>query len=283
MSRKKHTGFTLIELLVVIAIIAILAAILFPVFAQARQAARGASSQSNLKQLSLGILMYIQDNDETFPPDIEWTVQGPINIGGPVVLWGWEIVPYLKNGQIFGDPLTAPPSQQPASLWWPYLTQYGYNYTALSPHNSPTWPCPVATPATMAGLNRPAELVMLAGHATYADYGNVLWWWGYNVFTTTLGIVDPPDCWHIVPWCIDNWGVDSWYATVALGGNKEKGAFTGGVSLRKQENANVSLVDGHAKFMNPGAAAVGTNWNFNLPVAQLYQTDPTKYMWAPQP
>ena len=67
---KRHRqtkGFTLIELLVVIAIIAILAAILFPVFAQARESARKISCLSNMKQLSLGWLMYAQDYDETNP------------------------------------------------------------------------------------------------------------------------------------------------------------------------------------------------------------------------
>ena len=62
----KRTAFTLIELLVVIAIIAILAAILFPVFAQARKSARTTASISNLKQLTLGQLMYVQDYDERF-------------------------------------------------------------------------------------------------------------------------------------------------------------------------------------------------------------------------
>ena len=62
---KRVRAFTLIELLVVIAIIAILAAILFPVFAQAREKARQTSCISNLKQLSLGWQMYIQDYDET--------------------------------------------------------------------------------------------------------------------------------------------------------------------------------------------------------------------------
>ncbi|WP_395141887.1 type II secretion system protein [Armatimonas sp.] len=66
---KRHVqkGFTLIELLVVIAIIAILAAILFPVFAQARDKARATACLSNTKQLSLGVMMYAQDYDETLP------------------------------------------------------------------------------------------------------------------------------------------------------------------------------------------------------------------------
>ena len=59
-------AFTLIELLVVIAIIAILAAILFPVFAQAREKARQSVCASNMKQLGVAILMYAQDNDETY-------------------------------------------------------------------------------------------------------------------------------------------------------------------------------------------------------------------------
>jgi prepilin-type N-terminal cleavage/methylation domain-containing protein/prepilin-type processing-associated H-X9-DG protein len=86
-------GFTLIELLVVIAIIAILAAILFPVFSRAREKARQASCQSNLKQLSLGVLMYIQDYDETYPPFAY--------IAGGVPYTAFDMVlPYIKNRQI---------------------------------------------------------------------------------------------------------------------------------------------------------------------------------------
>ena len=61
-------AFTLIELLMVMAIIAILAAILFPVFASARESARRSRCMSNLKQLSAGLMMYVDDYCGRLPP-----------------------------------------------------------------------------------------------------------------------------------------------------------------------------------------------------------------------
>ncbi len=68
----RSRGFTLIELLVVIAIIAILAAILFPVFAKAREKARQNSCMNNQRQLAIALMMYVQDNQETFPAAKGW-------------------------------------------------------------------------------------------------------------------------------------------------------------------------------------------------------------------
>lgn len=67
MSRSGRSGFTLIELLVVIAIIAILAAILFPVFANSKERSRMATCTSNLKNLSLAVRAYADDNSGKTP------------------------------------------------------------------------------------------------------------------------------------------------------------------------------------------------------------------------
>jgi len=93
---RTRRGFTLIELLVVIAIIAILAAILFPVFARAREKARASNCLNNQKQLTLGVLMYVNDWDERFPAALSGWDYCP----------GWKqmIYPYVKNVQLYQCP-----------------------------------------------------------------------------------------------------------------------------------------------------------------------------------
>ena len=92
---QRKRAFTLIELLVVIAIIAILAAILFPVFARARENARRSSCMSNLKQIGLGVMMYVQDYDEKYP------LYEFINVApSSYLFWTDTIQPYTKSTQV---------------------------------------------------------------------------------------------------------------------------------------------------------------------------------------
>src|SRR5262245_45408339 len=64
-------AFTLIELLVVIAIVALLAGLLLPVLGKARQKTRGIQCLNHLKQFGLAWTMYVDENEDRLPPNID--------------------------------------------------------------------------------------------------------------------------------------------------------------------------------------------------------------------
>jgi len=107
----KRKGFTLIELLVVIAIIAILAAILFPVFAKAREKARQTTCLSNMKQIGLGVMQYVQDYDETFPYAVRTADDSATYIATIVD----ALNPYTKSDAIWECPSQQKPGVNPTA------------------------------------------------------------------------------------------------------------------------------------------------------------------------
>jgi prepilin-type N-terminal cleavage/methylation domain-containing protein len=215
-------GFTLIELLVVIAIIAILAAILFPVFARAREKARQTSCLANVKQLTLGILMYAQDYDEKIICTIGW----PSNIWTP---WHELIQPYVKNIQIRRCPSND--SVDPG---------YGFNYRAseADPNNVCDAPHMWHQPFPIGRFRNPSGTILIGdnGHISNPTAPPSQWnedgagnWWGYLRFSQS------PTC-----YVTNIWGPDPWRTP-----------------RRHNEGDNFGFIDGHCKWLSASTANAG--------------------------
>lgn len=113
-----RSAFTLIELLVVIAIITILAALIFPVFSRAKENANGIACMSNLRQIGTGLILYLQDYDETYPmsrfPDDTHALGGCTSVTPPSppsddlegtsINWKRAIEPYVKSKRLYECP-----------------------------------------------------------------------------------------------------------------------------------------------------------------------------------
>jgi|LSQX01.3.fsa_nt_gb prepilin-type N-terminal cleavage/methylation domain-containing protein/prepilin-type processing-associated H-X9-DG protein len=156
----RRKGFTLIELLVVIAIIAILAAILFPVFARAREKARQTSCLSNLKQISLAVIMYTQDYDDRMPGRAcAW------NAATQTGYWHDLVQPYVKNEQLFICPSSPNFNVTPSRSGG-----YGYNGYGTTGSNGLGWRYAASDGSvqtsqhapSLAAVKEPASMIMLS-------------------------------------------------------------------------------------------------------------------------
>ncbi len=281
-SRTLRQGFTLIELLVVIAIIAILAAILFPVFAQAREKARQTSCMSNNKQLTLGVLMYIQDYDDLMPRFRTTKVEEtPLTTTNRMTAL-YFAQPYIKNIDLTRCP-DMPEAGSPSiwqnkypsnvSIWGGYSINVDYMEFApdCSTYNLQTNPGS-GRPTSLAQISKPAETVFAAGAALAVGTGsfanaNALYPvnGGYYYLFAPATETTPEGC----VWSNGGWGQDSLMGPYG-GFEQVRHGNMGGL---------VSFCDGHTKFMSAGRLAQGTDWNVNKSNSDIHVTDRNLYLW----
>lgn len=263
---KRQTGFTLIELLVVIAIIAILAAILFPVFAQAREKARAITCVSNEKEIGLGILMYVQDYDETFPQNQYY---GPARF-----TWADAVFPYIKNGTKHVDNNGVMLQGGKDGIWrcpsFPSNQDFNYGVNGfLCPDGTVPWnPTYIPTVHSLASIDTPAAKIVILekgqnkNTVSFGQFDPAEWNWvedsighmgerqdGYKHLDTDpdpaklhdcdlpIDTVDPPTVW-VSPW--DACSVSPRY--------------------RHTQSCNVVFLDGHVKAQIKGSI----NWWRNI-------------------
>jgi prepilin-type N-terminal cleavage/methylation domain-containing protein len=100
LERPRLRAFTLIELLVVIAIIAILAAMILPALARAKESANRTDCMGHLKQLTLALKMYCDDNNGFYPTKVAAT---PNNTPAPL-RWPQELYDYYHNTNVLSCP-----------------------------------------------------------------------------------------------------------------------------------------------------------------------------------
>jgi prepilin-type N-terminal cleavage/methylation domain-containing protein/prepilin-type processing-associated H-X9-DG protein len=168
-SGKLCRGFTLTELLAVLAVIVLLAALLFPVLARAREQARQAACLSNLRQIAMAHLLYLQDWDERFP---SWRQEGPPQVASvraappranldaepprAGVYWTELLQPYLHDTRVVTDPSAAGPAEPgPGRRLADYaLLTWGPDGAGTRENPYFRWPGPTLT---LAQVIRPTE------------------------------------------------------------------------------------------------------------------------------
>jgi len=274
---RRQSAFTLIELLVVIAIIAILAAILFPVFAQARESARKAVCLSNLKQLGLGMMMYVQDYDEAFPINSSSGlpyVPVPNDSGSATFpaywQWIWTTQPYMKNKGILVCP-SDPDSKDPNwhsydnnpnptcnDIWGiPTPISYAINDVVLGMGGSVGGPCQLGmgpdTSVVLAKIPTPAGTYLLsdAGRPNGLDpnWINNTRGANFSALFDESAPIGGARCDTPAGGC-GGAGAANWIANV----NKNPAIY------RHQMGSNLAYCDGHAKFHNGNQIWSGDGW-----------------------
>ena len=163
---RRSKGFTLIELLVVVAIIALLVAILVPSLQQAREAAKNVVCQSNLRQIGIATMIYIDDNNGSF-----YWLRGnsPLRIP-PYRPWFHNegvLSPYLQGAAEEVSKYGCPTHENDPT-WWAD-GDFIANRHIVTLSGTSVGSLPFGYPSKLLKIKKPERKIVIAENATYGD------------------------------------------------------------------------------------------------------------------
>ncbi len=123
------SAFSLLELLVVIAITALLSSLLLPALAQSKGKAQQISCLSNARQLSVGIMLYVDEHQDIFPPSADYGTPPD----DPKRIWTMKVLPFIQNPNAFSCP-TSPARKFPSN--WAERGLGSIGYTTATAYDS---------------------------------------------------------------------------------------------------------------------------------------------------